>query len=292
MRATFADAALDAVVDAFIEAGKLEPGDTARFNHGLCEDSRARGYVTRKYSDRGDEVNLFYCHNCGYSDARAHPGALFARPGAAVLSSEEGVLTLPSDVTPITDGAPSAARTWAFGYGVQDRVMWSPSLGRIILPVYATDGVLLGYQARRAPRGSTRVPKYITVARRDRPLRMRVLPSSFDIKEAPLIVFVEDWVSAHQFTKFSNVIGVPLFGVNVSAEHVIWADRCCSSWTKAPRYLVWLDNDVREAQEASQYLCRLLTAMGRIVRIEPNMHDPKDTERSMLAKIINDAREF
>jgi hypothetical protein len=294
MRSRFKDIEVDAVADGFIADGDLEVGDTVRFNHAPCMDARRRGYITRRHSDidGGGVIELFYCHNCGAADARNSNGATIARYAALPPPSKTENVLLPPDSIRASAGTayevPTHIITWAHGYRVADYAMWSPSMGRIIMPVYSDDGdSVLGYQARRDPEGSVRIPKYITVSRSDKPMWMRVKPSSYSLVTPPLVVFVEDWVSAHQFRNMHNVMGVPLFGLNVTAEHVMWADRICSVEGIAPEYLVWLDNDVTEAHKASQYLCRLLGAMGRTVAVEAGAKEPKHTSTTELAHIID-----
>lgn len=291
MRNKFSSEELEAKANDLLDRGDLECGDTQHFNHVACGDSRGRGYLSckRTESHSGGLVDLFYCHNCGASDARTRGGWL-RRPAPPVTSQEaEGKPSLPSDILGMaSDSVPSHIRTWADGYRVSAWAAWSPSMDRIVMPVTDPfDGNLLGYQARRDPEGSTKVPKYLTVCGRTTPLRLLVPPDKYLLHQTNTVVIVEDWVSAHQFYGMTGVWGAALLGTNATAEYLLWVDTLLKQATRMhPNYVIWLDNDVKKTFEVRDYILRLLTALGRYAHVEPACRDPKHyTEPYLVNKV-------
>lgn len=298
MRAYFIDEDLNRFADRLADMGSLEVGDTVRIDHDKCSDRRARGYITRKHGRDGIKViDLFYCHNCGAADARAPIGArmpVTAPPREALREkAAEEPVTLPYDsgvVASMPDTPPHIV-SWATEYGVADKVLWSPSMERIIMPVCDFgSGALLGYQARRDPAGSTRIPKYITVASRDNPLRLLVRPDALLYDAPSTVVIVEDWISAHQFRHLPSVWGAALLGLNASAEHLLWIDKAVQEHTGChPRYVIWLDNDVKKSFEVRDYLQRLMMAIGRRSHVVGHLKDPKNTTELVLSTTVEHA---
>lgn len=307
MRTKFRDAQVEERATELVSVGALDVGDTIVLSHLECGDTRNRGYVTRKYNANGVLVDLFYCHNCNASDVRAHSGGsrwIASTALREVREEAEGALQLPNDVVSAAY-TPTHINAWLRRYNVGDVALWSPSMGRIIMPVPNQEqgfeaGVFnySGYQARSDPFGSHKVPKYLTVAPKDRPLRMVVGPLRLgdppgpDPTYAPMIVWTEDWVSAHQFRRMKEVYGAPLFGVHVNPETILWADKLVANYTgKKPVHVVWLDNDVAKSMFAADYLRRLLQAMGRTAHVVAcPTQEPKKVEESKLKEIIRDIR--
>lgn len=292
MRVIFRDEDVERVANEFVSRGELECGDTRRFDHAACGDTRGRGYVSCKPHEGGvGNVDLFYCHNCGESGARLRPcGSIRTLAVMKTVDDSSGdAIILPEDSTIMSSGdVPPHIYNWAEHYHVHDCARWSPSMGRIIMPVWEPlVGSLTGYQARRDPAGSTRIPKYLTVCAREKSLRLLVTPHSYSLSFPNTVVIVEDWVSAHQFRDFSGVWGAGLLGLNATAEYVLWVDTQLKLHTGSPpRYVIWLDNDVKKSFETRDYLARLLSTLGRTVHIQDTLDDPKKHSQQVLADTL------
>lgn len=305
MRTKFSDTQVEERATELVLSGALDVGDTIVLSHLACGDTRHRGYVTRKYNANGILVDLFYCHNCSSSDVRVNAGGSRWIPRKAMREAREeaeGALQLPNDVVTIAY-TPRHINEWLRKYNVGDVALWSPGMGRIIMPVPNQERGLgyeefkySGYQARSDPFGSYKVPKYLTAAPKDRPLRMVVRPMRLgeppgpDPTYRPMLVWTEDWISAHQFRRMQEVYGAPLFGIHVNPETILWADKLVTEYTgNQPVHVVWLDNDVAKSLHAADYLRRLLQAMGRTVHIVPTpIQEPKKVEESKRQAIIRD----
>lgn len=291
----FHDSDLVAELNGAEARGDLSVGDTFRINHATCGDTRRRGYITRTHRLDGSSgvVDLFFCHNCGQSGFRSvsHDLRSVLSPPPVTQRAED--IALPRDAKSLcryADEAPEHIYDWGVKYDVSTEALWSPSMGRIIMPVYDPLSLkYLGYQARRDPSGSAHVPKYLTVSDRDNPLRTIIRPMLTVQSAAPVVVIVEDWVSAHQFKHQPGVYGAPLFGLNATAEHLLWIDRTmvemCST---PPAYLIWLDNDVKKSFEVRDYLIRLARAIGRAAAVVDVSAEPKHIAPHRRQQVVNE----
>lgn len=296
----FSDTQVNEAVNALDDAGELVVGATRRFHHHSCGDTRRRGYVTRKYGDDGAVVDLFYCHNCGGTGARRPPFVVVPTDGAMDDDrARPETHGWPEDAVPAKgseSSVPGTVAVWAATFRVSDTAMWSPSMGRIIMPINPPHS----FQARRPPYGDPKSPKYLTVNDGGAPLRMIVRPihdQEGDESYPPIIVWTEDWTSAHQFRYYPNVHGSPLFGLNVVAENVLWADRRVMEIDtgymapgREPVHIVWLDNDVPKAFEAAEYLQRLLGAIGRRVYVNTGTTEPKAMSPREIGNLVDQWR--
>jgi len=254
------------VLSAYPEVATLQDGQQINVNHIGCSagtDTKARLFIKRD----GDRL-LGYCHHCAVGGAKGGAPRSHIRGGQANVVDYNVVL--PQDVVYRHDMCNVHANVWlnAAGLTQEERdayhIGWSPSQGRVILPVYSYDGLtLLAYQRRRVL-PDDKMPKYLTTRRKD--TRHPVLFGK-QHRASDTVVIVEDIMSAIK--------------VNRVAKSVALLGTTLPDWllfklaVEADRAVVWLDNDNAQVRSKQREIRRKLLQFMDEVFIVAGDKDPK-----------------
>lgn len=233
--------------------------EETRQNHDECNDRRGRLYS--RFVNNGW---VWHCFNCGKSGfekcSPAERGKNYAQKRNMKTETDEKNTTceLPSDYRPITK------HKWLSDYGITEeeclayRIGISEKMGRIILPIYDENELLLGYQARAIEKSNV---KYITHKNTDKPLLFLS-----NRRDGDRVVIVEDILSAIKVGRVAPAIailgsperagkgvklkirGYPLviiwFDADKLKSGLLWAShlKCLGHDTS----VVWTDRDPKE----------------------------------------------
>lgn len=266
---------------------------TYRMNHTECGDTRRRLYFTSAYEDGKDLVKA-YCHNCskgGIHSVSAH-STVYVRWAAPVEDYQEASAAppLPEDLE-----AHRIVDDYLGSYGLTAddvRASWSPSLGRIVIPIYDSELLdvtmhteqYLGYVARAVPGTSRRVPKWLSAKGRE-PLATWFCKAP-DAPNPGCVVFTEDVLSAAKISAADHAsCGVPLFGLNIQPEMIL------KRMKQAPLFkpVVWLDNDAPSVK-ARQRLAGVLRAFGYDPFTVINLPEPKKCDLGKIGHALDVAQ--
>lgn len=235
-------------------------GQQINVNHDECpagRDTRQRLYIKRT-----PEAVLAYCHNCnGHLVERTHnkvrPMALLEkliREGEATELIQQEV-KMPDDATSLPHEWPPEALAWVYQYNLDDTdilrhgISYSPSWGRVILPVY-DGGKLIFWQGRRV--NETPAPKYISVRSAHKPLfTVMALPHTPAIITRTVAI-VEDYLSALRIAKSGAADAIALLGTDGPSD-------LPSRLSGYRKILVWLDADHAGRTKAGPLATRLST---------------------------------
>lgn len=254
-----------------------------RIRYDFCpfcgEKVRGKGFVVTR-TKNGFFMWCFKCHNHKHitRDGISLSGIrryLKARENshktAEVQNLEHNVVTLPSDFT--TD-IPVAGRLWLAKGGVTEaeiqkyRFGYSPSLDRVILPVWGDEGLL--YWQGRALTQTDGVPKYINVTSKRKSVYFVVNMNS------DTTVLVEDILSALAVAR-AGANSLALLGSSVSAG--------VQEFIKTNKVRVWLDPDKRK--ECIRY-AKMLSAYGlKASPVVLTTKDPKEYTTKEIQSILH-----
>lgn len=183
-----------------------------------------------------------------------------------VHNLEHNTVTLPSDFT--TD-IPLAGLAWLKKGGVTDdeikrfRFGYSPSLDRVILPVWGEEGLL--YWQGRALTQRDGVPKYLNVTTKRKSVYFTVKTDS------DMTVLVEDILSALAVAR-AGANSLALLGSSISAD--------VQQAVSTSKVRVWLDPDKRK--DCVRY-ARMLSAFG--LQASPIVFTDKDPKEYTTEEI-------
>ena len=274
---------------------ELEPGQTIRINHDVCEageDTRRRLYLTRVLAN--PEVVLAYCHNCQQSGAHKDHAYLNYRDQKHSTYPVEQQDTIKDNVTE-PEGLihtlsewPNDGKSWAFGNGLANDdiaaygIAFDPNTERVYIPRWDKinrssspfTGTLVGYQLRNVRKN--REPKYLTVQAKDAPNWTRIVPTHDNWNYT---VLVEDLVSAIHIIKATeednngaNYPGVIVnYGTKVDPVLMHWL-ASDFEWVT-----IWLDNDnahVIDQAKTMERTIKLYSDTIKVARVEGHS-DPK-----------------
>lgn len=260
-----------------------------RVNHDNCpagHDTRARLYIKRD-----DKAVLAYCHNCGGHHVKSlHKKTRHHDIIKRLLSEQETQETtvkevkLPEDTELNPDRWPVEARAWLYGHHINDKnitdysIGYSPSWGRVILPVYES-GKLVFWQGRNIDGAG---PKYLSVKGAVKPLF--IAPGN----EGSCVIITEDMLSAIRI----NLIAPHITGMSLLGTH----DRDDLPERLPQHYvMVWLDNDVAgrtKAPELAQRLSLCLRKEQAVYRFRANLQQPKNYSPADLYHILHDGKNY
>jgi len=253
----------------------LPEGEQVNMNHVGCPagaDKKQRLYVKRK-----NGLLLGFCHNCQQKGAKGTgQKSHIRRPSGNVV---EWRITLPDDL--IVNDLPPHAAVWLGKYGVTQaerehyQIGWSASLGRVVLPVFNKDGMLVAYQTRKVmPHDDG--PKYLTARRPDvkHPMFLGTInnPSS-------TVVLTEDILSAIIVGREANAVS--LLGVYLSDANVY--DLLSMGFK---RFVIILDDDNPAVKQEQRKLQRKLCQFGEVKLITGHATDPKEWTRAQVQEAI------
>lgn len=249
-------------------ARTLPDGGKTRMPH--CGDDKSM-IVSRS----GSRLHA-YCFRCGLNESE-QAGQLTLAELAARRAAEarytSGSAALPADFT--TD-IPKEGRVWLYCAAVYGELLsrygigWSPRMQRVILPIRAANGELVGTQARAVMPGQK--PKYLT--------RMPE-PHVFYASAVPgdTVVIVEDILSAIRIGE--HVPAIALLG---TCTPLAVALRCIEEHQHA-QVACWFDADPAGDKAWAKYSAGLTLAGYTPRRIRTD-RDPKRHSRREIRDII------
>jgi len=254
------------IMQAYPELAHLQDGEETKVNHVGCEAGTDR--KQRLYVKRDGGTLLFYCHHCATGGSRgARRNYIRSDKRENVVSAE---VSLPQDMVCRHDMMDVHANVWLNKAGLTQEereayhIGWSPSHGRVILPVYTYTGRKL-------------LPKYLTTRRGD-----VKHPAAFGKhhRESTRIVIVEDILSMIKVNRVE--MSVALLGTSLPDWLVFWL---AGHHDVA---VVWLDNDNAAVRKKQREIASRLAQFMERVHIVRSGSDPKlhsaDEIREVLTK--------
>lgn len=244
-----------------------------------CKEGRGND---RLYIKRTRNGWVFNCFHCGESGGIMEGGAKGSLPNPSIRPSRghdthtDGK-KLPRDVTGVWSDFSIEARVWLGRYlsiqEVKDNgILFSPSLQRVVLPVYH-DGSLVGYQTRRLLDRDT-YPKYLTFTSSPDDYWFHVHPHAGG---GDCVVLVEDMLSAIKCSRYMS--SAALFGVSIKDSLLARLVRHHS------KFLIFLDYDNVQVKAAARKLKKRLDIFGECGIIDLGT-DPKDCDDETLRRLL------
>lgn len=252
-----------------------------RYDHGegCClrgetPDTRGRLYVRRIFSKKhGTYGWLYHCFNCGWSGFKPQLSQ-YIPINNHPLSERLRDYELPEDCT---YDFPKDVLDLLYTYNLTDtliavhQIKWSPSMQRIILPLFIQD-TYKGYQARRPyPSLDKKNPKYLTF----KPKGEDVWWESY-IGDEDYVVIVEDIISAIVVSEVAP--SVALLGTRF--PH----DLALRVWPY--QIILWLDPDYAGRKRTIDLLCELSYLPHTIRVISGHEYDPKMYTKDQIREFI------
>ena len=239
------------------QAENLPVGHKARTNCEQCGNNN-NSVTINHYFDKF----TYYCYACGHVEVRSKGRLTLAELTRLKELNEQAAqytddtISLPVD---FTDDIPLAGRLWLYSGGISPTVWkqygigFSPSLGRVVLPVYDNTGRLQWYQCRAVNKGQS--PKYIQPSADKSSV---VFESHTETNDSKSIIIVEDILSAIRVGKHHK--SASILGTKVSVKHI-------NHFAKYSKVVTWLDSD--GAGQKGAYSVRkslsLITEVSNIV---------------------------
>lgn len=252
----------------------LAVGEQTRFSHARCGDGRHRLYVKRVVNEKNQLGVLAYCHNCSEGGAVYESGP-YVYVGAGTKPTVTPKETLPADYETANQVANDYLAEYGFTamdaefYGVG----WSENYQRIALPVQDGPGApVKGCQLRRV---GDYGPKYITMRPTAEPLECVWGGTSNSTT-----VITEDLLSAWRVWQ-AGYAAVPLLGAHVRPERLA---RMINDGHKD--WVIWLDGDKPEINDAARYMGNLLRALGAEARVASFIQEPKHYDAGSVQKML------
>jgi len=257
-----------------------------RYDHGegCClrgetPDRRGRLYVRRIFSRRhGCYGWLYHCFNCGWSGFKLQDKSILSPPFSSA-APEERNYDLPDDCT---FNFPAEVSTFLRAYNITDdlahihHVQWSPSMARVILPIYMY-GEYVGYQARRIypTTDPKKDPKYITVKKPG-----QVWWESGVDESIFYVVVVEDIFSGIVVSQRYPTVAV--LGTKFPPELVnrLWHTQV----------IIWFDPDETGLMKAFQFLNELYYMPHGVRLVSGHDKDPKFYSVDEIKQYVEAAR--
>ena len=233
------------------------------FDHEECGDSRSRLFV--RYTGRGYK---HHCHNCapemsGFTVAETHmsAGQLLQAMRPPTPPEEQRELELPDD---FTNKIPAKEYLWLQKWITEDEISenkigYSPSMQRIVFPIYDGEGEVLYWQARTL----TGTPKWLNKKTAGR----NVFFAAGDITNKK-VCLVEAILSAIKVGR--HCYAIALLGSYVPTEINTVLN------TTGEEVYIWLDKD-KQATSIKESR-RLVGATGK--RVTPILTDKKPRDYS------------
>lgn len=233
--------------EEFVPYAPESPG-TVNIYHCKEGPGNDRLYITR--SEDGNAI-LAYCHHCGKRGVY-NVSALEAyksrkkREDADYVVSHKGTrrLTLPKDYTGDIREFSAAAQLWLYKAGLTDEEIkhyalgYSPSLDRVILPVYK-GGDLAMFQSRR-------------VSKLDEGHKYK----TYKLYDAPFIVDNRDY--CHHLVIVEDILSAIRVGRTCSAHAMLGTgmkDKRINELRKLYKsVIIWMDDDNKEVKKAQLVL--------------------------------------
>jgi len=254
------------------EIDSLEPGQTVRVNHTLCdagEDTRRRLYITRTQADATKVVG--YCHNCqqgGVSRDSVYEHYRETKHQAApsIQQVSDDVVMPPNLVFDILSW-PAPAQEWAYRNRLTTKITTKysighdPSTNRVFLPRWHVTTplpapcYLMGYQLRNVE--ANKQPKYLTCVKNG--ARGWTTMYSGAMGTDSVCVLVEDLISGITIVEACandrDVAVIVNYGTKIDLEAL-------HEMSKHSRSIVWLDNDSEHVKEQAKIMARTTKLLG------------------------------
>jgi len=248
-------------------------GEEVRIDHLDCNDSRRRLYY--KFTGQGWVWNCFNCGKSGFAPCSSgERGKMYIQQQLPFNeeTKEEKDFHLPWDFSTLI---PDREKQWLTSYGITEeeidtyRIGYSPSSGRIILPIY--DGEkLLGFQGRSLDYGQV---KYLTWKRENTDLIFQSRRV-----EGDRVVVVEDMLSAIKVGRVVPSIAI-LGSPQKAGKGVILKVRLY------PLVVIWLD---RDKVKTGLLWASQLKLLGHETRVVWTDRDPKAyAEKFIVQKVYS-----
>lgn len=243
------------------------------FDHEACGDTRSRLYVTQV---KGGWI--FHCHNCAPKMSGFFPnrGIEVQQPPSETLSAiaeiredkivEQKDIKLPNDYH---THLPDTAKKWLLKYDIteqdarQFKFGYSPSMDRLILPVYNEKDELIFWQGRNLGVVTKDNPKYLSVSAKG-------VDKIMEIKHGNQVTIVEDILSAIKVSRYGSAIA--LLGSYLP-------DAIYPRLKKYDFINMWLDAD--KYSESVAYAKRLREFGHEVITI-CTVKDPKEMEATSI----------
>lgn len=257
-------------------------GEQVHVNHDTCPagvDTKRRLYIKNDHN-----AVLAYCHHCNghYVKAkgkRRHKEVLedLVEGDAA---PDKAKPQLPDDCVSFNWDWPNPALGWVVGTGLAPEylndagVVYSPSWGRVIIPVY-NDGELVFWQGRNV--GITPGPKYVSVSGEKKPIAVFLNKRSM----ATTLVITEDVMSALRVVQDTECDAMALLGTSISDEHITHIQN-----SDYRRVVVWLDMDAPGIEASTKIQTRLYNVLPCSVEAIRSYDEPKRLSNSALTNAL------
>lgn len=231
-----------------------------------------RDVVKCKSSDALVEYpEAFHCFSCHKTWIKKDKPKQDMFPVAKNATTE---FTLPDDYT---NDIPNEGLAWLYKYRITREDIercqfgYSPSMNRLIMPIFFTQNYLIGYQARRL---SDAGEKYLTY-KKDGYKFIRYWAKHDN--NLGLIVITEDILSAIRVSKHFNAVALLGTGRNLDLEHLL---------SNYKNILVWLDPD-EPGQQAAKQLVNELSMYTNVINVVSGK-DPKCYSDDEIKNIIDE----
>ncbi len=259
--------------DSFVPQGEeLEPGQWIRVNHDSpdCTGDSQSIKIERKMNG-----NLTaYCFRCGKRGFDSKDVVRYHKLKEASTRGRRGYI-IPNDCDYRSREWPPKVRSQVSRYGLEDkdysnfRIGYSPSLRRLVLPVFDKEGLAF-YQTKRMFDDDENKAKYVTYRNRDAAMVINTLNSD-------TIVIVEDLISAIKCGKL--IASIPLFGNCIS-------DIQLNAIRNYKKFIIFMDDDNRLVKLNQQKICQELNQFGKCRIITGVNKDPKECSLSQLEELL------
>lgn len=269
--------------EEYVPYAPADIGRRVRVNH---DDADCSGSSKSMVIERKEDGYIYAsCHRCGKYGRHAEGTVrsfFGASKGGGPSISGERATKMPRDSDNDIRAWPATAQVWIRQAGVtndevkQYGIVYSPSLGRVLIPVYNGKD-MIGWQARKID-PSDEGPKYYT--KTVAPEKMVVFSHRASVYKH--IVLCEDVLSCIRIGRMMPAIAI--LGTSVS-------DYAIKELTKhATSAIIYLDYDNRIVKKKSRMLKNRLELLMEKVFLVTNALDPKtltDTElKDLLSKYI------
>jgi len=222
-----------------------------------------------------------YCNACSYNPFEmkgrmtlqelAHLKALNETAANWDTTSVE----LPSDTT--TD-IPLKGRLWLYSNGItesvwrENHISYSPSLERVILPVYDDRGTVCWYQGRAIY--TEQRPKYLQPKREREAILFK---AKHNKRDQDCAVITEDILSAIRVSNTRNAYA--LMGTKITTAQSVYL----SNYAKV---IIWLDDD-KAGRRAARDIAKSLSLVTEVCIVR-TAQDPKKLSNETILRTLNE----
>ena len=259
------------------EAKRLPVGKHTRWQCE-CTNSRNDKSSLITHSIKGYSLFCFRCDNTGFVGKGVQTLEELRKVkelnAAALATSRETLVNLPED---FVHDIPLNGRLWLYKAGITESrwkekgIGYSPTLERVIIPVYTSTGELSWYQGRATLKGQ--LPKYLQPAM-GREKILYEAPCTSDLIKNTVVV-TEDILSS---IVVSNVqTSVSTLGTKLSVEQ-------CNKISEYQNVIVWLDSD-KAGVNGSKKMVKQLSLLTDVHSVVTEK-DPKFLTKQQIKEVL------